>query len=199
MATKSQIMINAEKLQALHDRIRKTFRAHPHGPEHTAACREFHENYNPLAFPGGLDKALRRLKEHDSTVIDEIISFLREDPQYFRSGYHKETMLRRLKGFALTTTQRKSLASLIIRSVENGPRRVYLAYARLSAKLNVSSMETSIIQLGKSNNAEVKRRSQHILEILKQSSGKPNQALKLTVGAHCKIHGEQRFSFPLES
>jgi hypothetical protein len=167
MPTQTQIAENAKKLRELQKRIHETFRLKPHGAEHHAACRDFDEHYDALAFPGGLYDVLKRLKDHDTTIVDDIISFLREDPQYFRSGYHKEEMLRRLKGFDLTTSQKNSLASLIIRSVENGPRRVFSAYAKLAAKLDLPAMEESIVQFSKSKNAEVGRRSRHILDILK--------------------------------
>jgi hypothetical protein len=177
MHTQAQIAENAKKLRELSERVHETFRLKPHGKEHHAACREFDENYDALAFPGGLHDALKRLKEHDVTIIDDIISFLREDPHYFRSGYHKEEMLRRLKSFDLTASQKNSLASLIIRSIENGPRRVFSAYARLAAKMNIPTIEESILQFGKSENAEVKRRLQHILNILKTTR---NRRAKLT-------------------
>jgi hypothetical protein len=51
------------------------------------ACRIFHDTYNDLAFPGGLDEGMALLKNQDPSTIITAIAYLKADPRCFRSGY----------------------------------------------------------------------------------------------------------------
>ncbi len=166
----SVILHNAACLRELNARIHETFRLRPHGPEHEAACKEFHEQYDQLAFPGGLTQALQRLRDRDKSLLDEAIHFLREDPQYFRSGYNKEEILRLLKSFILSTAQKNTLGPLLIRSVQSGPCRIFMAYARLASQLDSTATTTALLACSKSSDAETRRRANHVLEVLKTHS-----------------------------
>ena len=159
------ILINAEKLREMHTKIHEAFNIKAHGPEHEAAAKAFHEAYDSLAFPGGLSQALEKLKNHDPSIIDEIIFFLKENPDYFRSGYHKEEMLRRLKSFVFNKSQESLLASLIIRSIDEGPGRLFSAYARLSRKIDYNLLSVEIKKRLKSNKPEIQRRALHIHDL----------------------------------
>ena len=46
---------NAEAIRALHAKIGEEFEKAPHSPEHRSASAAFDDNYDPLAFPGGLE------------------------------------------------------------------------------------------------------------------------------------------------
>ena len=64
---------------------------------HAELCRQFHASFDSLAFPGGLEKELSELKEHDPEAIELAIQFLEADPWFFWSGYIKEEITHRLK------------------------------------------------------------------------------------------------------
>jgi hypothetical protein len=53
-------------------------------------------------------------------AIDAALDFLRADPYYFRSGYAKQRMLRRLAGQPLTKEQRRSARTVVLQYVEGG-------------------------------------------------------------------------------
>ncbi len=178
----SLIQHNAARLREMHARIHETFRLRPHGPEHEAACKEFREQYDPLAFPGGLTQALQRLRDHDISLLDGAIHFLREDPQYFRSGYNKEKILRLLKSFIPPPAQKNILGSLLIRSVQSGPRRMFMAYARLAFQLNSNTTTAVMSACSKSTDAEIRRRADHVLEVLKTHSSRVTDGV--TTNAH---------------
>jgi hypothetical protein len=92
---RGSIASNAQRIRQLYQRINETFQDKPHGPEHHAACKQFHE-YDLLAFPGGLEAGLERLKHPDLEIVEATVQFLEADPRFLRSGYIKETLLRRL-------------------------------------------------------------------------------------------------------
>lgn len=64
------------------------------------------------------------------------IQFIEEDPWFFRSGYTKETILRRLKHAPLTHNQRVRLLDLLPRSITSGSRRLAKLHAALSVALD---------------------------------------------------------------
>jgi hypothetical protein len=157
---------NAARLRGLRARVHETFRKEPHGPEHIAACAEFHDAYDELAMPGGLDKHLALLQEGDKQAVSEAIAFLSADPRFFRSGYTKEKILRRLKHVSLTERQQQVLVGLIARSVDRGGRREFHGYARLSGVLGSGDIEKAMESRLASRDPEVERRAKEVLHVL---------------------------------
>lgn len=131
MDVRSTVFENAARLRALHGEVKRAYREAPHGPAHTAACAAFHASYDALAFPGGLDRAMRRLKRLEPEAVEAAIQFLEAGPWFFRSGYITEEIVRRLKQAPLTERQRNRLASVIVRSLSTGTRRLARHLARL--------------------------------------------------------------------
>jgi hypothetical protein len=80
---------HAARLRAMNEEVHRTFRIRPGGPQHHAASKAFLDGFDTLAFPGGLQRGLERLKEHDPEAIEMAIQFLKEGPWFFRSGYSR--------------------------------------------------------------------------------------------------------------
>jgi len=101
----SIIESNAASLRELHEAIHETFRHRSEGPEALAAweqaCREFHQQWDELAFPGGLRSGLRRIESGDMQAIETAIRYLELRPFYFRAQYTRDMFTRRLKRQAL--------------------------------------------------------------------------------------------------
>ena len=97
----SIITINAARLCQLHEAIHVTFRRRSEGPEAKAAwqraAEEFHRRYDELAFPGGLEAGLCRIKAGDLQAIETAILYLELRPFYFRAQYHREKFIKILK------------------------------------------------------------------------------------------------------
>src|ERR1035437_6940502 len=100
---------NAKLITELHKRIHEEFRAQPHGPAHHEACREFHERYDGLAFPGGYAAGLRKIAEGDATAIEAALAFLEVRPYFFRSQYMMKKLTRLLKHATLSGSQSERL------------------------------------------------------------------------------------------
>jgi hypothetical protein len=167
----SIITENAARLRELHHEIHRTFRLGPHGPDHHAACRRFHESYDALAFPGGLTLGLDRLKRLERLTVEMAVRFLEEDPWFHRSGYIKEVIVRRLKHAPLTEPQRYRLASVLLRSIVKGTGRVARHLARLAPMVTSPTFANEIAVNAESDKAEIRRRVKHILQILNSTRG----------------------------
>jgi hypothetical protein len=96
---------NAKLVAELHKRIHDEFRKEPYGPTHHAACSEFHERYDGLAFPGGYASGLAKLKVGDAEAIEAALAFLEVRPYFFRSQYMMKKLTRLLKHARLSASQ----------------------------------------------------------------------------------------------
>jgi hypothetical protein len=163
----NMISENAGRLRHMHEEIHRTYAAKPHGVEHHWACKLFHEGYDTLAFPGGLKLGLERLKRLEPEAVENAIQFLEEDPWFYRSGYVKEEMVRRLKHAALTKSQQSRLRSVIMRSIRQGTRRIAHALARLAPVVDSTALVRSVESYAQSDETEISRRAQQILRVLK--------------------------------
>jgi hypothetical protein len=165
------IRTSAACLRELKTEIDRTFKAQPHGPDHHAACAAFHSQFDTLAFPGGLNAALDKLKAGEPSVVDIAVQYLEVEPTFFRSGYIAETILRRLKHVSLTRDQVTRLVYVILNSVRHGGRRRFANCARLARALKDQRITAGASVLSRESDPEIKRRAQRLLEALAAPSG----------------------------
>jgi hypothetical protein len=76
------------------------------------------------AWPDALWEALRPPHD-DPSKLDTALRFLEEDPFFFRSGYTKVYVLRRLPRWPLTSDARRRIADIVLRAVDGPPRREF--------------------------------------------------------------------------
>jgi hypothetical protein len=100
---------NAKLITELRKRIDDEFQKQPHGPSHHAACKEFRERYDGLAFPGGYANGLVGLKEGDAQATEAALAFLEVRPYFFRSHYMMKKLTRLLKHAPLSGIQGERL------------------------------------------------------------------------------------------
>jgi hypothetical protein len=161
---------NAKHLCELHSRMWELFRQKPHSEEHHAACAEFHNQYEVLAFPGGLENAFEELSDNDQEAIETTICYLEADPWYFRSGYAKEKMIRRLKHCKLTSGQKKRLAHLLINAVQQIKHREYREYARLAKVVDLPGVTQAMLHCVQKNNPIIAERAKRVLMVVGSES-----------------------------
>ena len=113
---KQTILANAEEIRRLNARIGETRLLGQPGRtrEWQQACEAFHASYDTLAFPGGYDGALERLKASDPATIAAALCFLEVRPFFFRSGYMFKDILRKVKRAALNRQQAERLDRIVI-------------------------------------------------------------------------------------
>ena len=92
------IQTNASRLRELHRKVHETFEHRSESKKALKiwedACRRFHSEYDSLAFPGGLNKGLGKIKAGDLQTIEIALNYLENTPYCFRSQY-VATYLRR--------------------------------------------------------------------------------------------------------
>ncbi len=67
------------------------------------ARREYGENYDDLAFPGGLRSGLNKIAAGDLKAIEAAIIYLELRPFFFRAQYQRDVFIRLLKRQKLPT------------------------------------------------------------------------------------------------
>lgn len=83
-----------------------------HWNEWLRACREFHDRYDGLAFPGGYSDAFERIHSGDPDAIEAAICFLEIRPYFFRSGYMFKDLLRKVRHAQLSSSQAARFQSI---------------------------------------------------------------------------------------
>jgi hypothetical protein len=79
-----------------------------------AATAEFHARYDRLAFPGGYEGALERIESGDAETIEAAVVFLEVRPFFFRSGYMRTALLRRIVRLAPGTPYQARVAAILV-------------------------------------------------------------------------------------
>jgi hypothetical protein len=163
----SQILENAKTINQLHNNIKETFERKNQNPAAwSAACERFHTEYDRLAFPRGLLEGLRLLQQQDPATIALAITYLKADPYFFRSGYNKQEILRRLKRAPFTKKQTAELQEIIIAALKS-PRTFSSQFAGLARNVQDAKFKTTIEAIIKeSDDKREVRRARTVLHAL---------------------------------
>jgi hypothetical protein len=168
---------NATKLNELHDAIHAALRHRDDSPEGRKvwenACRRFHSEYDSLAFPGGLANAFARLDNGDSEGVEMVVQFLEADPYFFRSGYHKEDLIKRLCRQPLSEMQKKRLQKVILRQIRGRDRREFRAYCRLARVVSDPEFLKQVIKMAGPSAGTIPRHATRLLQYLSSCGIKP--------------------------
>jgi hypothetical protein len=167
------IRSNAQHLRELYDAMHPEYGNGNRRLDVNDACREFHESYDRLAFPGGLDDWLIRLRTHDQDAIEDAVLFLEVDPIFFRSGYIKEWVLDQLRWAPLKQDQKRRLQQVILARVRDPTtRREFRRYCRLAPFISNPEFEQELARLAGPSGTKPKR-ALWVLDHLRQ--GVPKQ------------------------
>jgi hypothetical protein len=112
-----EMLANAAEITRLQQAVMATARerhrnAEAHGAW-VAASAEFRRRYDDLAFPGGYFTALERLDAGEPQAFEAAVAFVTCRPYFFRSGYLRTALLRRLKRLAPGTRHETRIAEII--------------------------------------------------------------------------------------
>lgn len=125
----------AAEIDRLHKQIHITYRDRSNNRSGwEEACSKFH-SYVSVLEPL-IDQVYESSELNDSGLIEFAITFLELNPMFFRSGYIKEEMLRKLKRSMLSEKQRERLRSVLLDAVNNRGTREFRRYCRLLPRVS---------------------------------------------------------------
>ncbi len=105
----------AKRSAELHARVHQTYACKDSSPEARAqyfqACLDFRNQQDALAFPGGYEAGLERIRAGDGVAIANALAFVEVRPYFFRSGYMRTKFMRLLKHAQLSKRQAEALQS----------------------------------------------------------------------------------------
>ena len=167
---KPLINTEAETMHMLHQRIHETFKNR--GTNKGAwqkACKEFHSYQSQLNQL--IDSVYETSSIQDPELIEFIISFLEVDPNFFRSGYIKEEMLRKIKRAKLTENQLIRLRTVLYSAVDHRGSREYKGYCRLASQIANPELIEWLENNSKGSNGAMKSRAKLMLNYIKKHNG----------------------------
>jgi hypothetical protein len=113
---KAAIEKNAAEIVRLHDRVNETAQLRSKdGDAWRRACEEFRTRFDALSFPGGYEDAGARILAGDAATIEAALCFLELRPYFFRSGYMRGALKRKLKRADLDAPQGERLRLVLQR------------------------------------------------------------------------------------
>ena len=84
----------------------------------TAAHQEDEKDYEQLGIDSWVAELGVRLERAEPAAIEEALTFLERDPYFFRSGYARERVARRLARVELSAAQKARARALVLSSVD---------------------------------------------------------------------------------
>lgn len=134
MVSSKHILRNSEELNRLSERIHVASRGRRASDpasldKHLEACREFHERFDSLMYPGGC-AVFNRVRQHDPHALETAVTFLLADPIHFRSGYLKEYLWRWLVHCPLSDLARSRLERAALGYLDRPIKREFAAMCR---------------------------------------------------------------------
>jgi hypothetical protein len=127
------------------------------------------------AWPGADDKDDRfteKIREGDAETIETAIIFLEADPYFFRSGYLKQVILRRLKQAPLTRQQKAKLQALVLDAITQPHRFQFADYARLAAAIASADFLAKVQALSTHQNDGIRQRAKRVFELANRNQPK---------------------------
>jgi hypothetical protein len=108
---------NARRIADLHARIHETLKRRDTSAEARAewagACEEFHRLYDSLAFPGGYESGMERIRAGDQGAIEDALAFVEIRPYFFRSQFMCKKLTRLLKHASLAPAQEERFQKVL--------------------------------------------------------------------------------------
>lgn len=161
----SLISENAARLRTLHEEVTNALSEEGKGIRWSRALAAFRESYDRLAFPGGLERGLAALKAGDTDAVEHAVRFLESNPYFFRSGYIKEEIIRRLKHVSLSSDQRTRMGAVILDSL-SGYNKMPRKIAQLAPIADSPEFRRKLEEVLDLTDEESSHRARQVLHVL---------------------------------
>jgi len=165
-ALKNKIILESKRINSLHERVNETFKnRNKNRTPWEEACKKF--NAYITVFSPILMKIYNEEYLSNQDIIEFTISYLEVDPMYFRSGYIKEEMLRKIKRTTLNEKQKYRLRNLLYNAVEERASREYKGYCRLAHIVTDEAFNKWLLNIVQNKNGAKKSKADLMLKQIK--------------------------------
>lgn len=176
---KYRVLIEQESkiMAGLHQRVHETYRDRGRNLKAwKKACSEF-RSYSSKINPFIIQ--IFNESEYTSEELKEFtITFLELDPMFFRSGYIKEEILRKLKRSKLNNKQIERLIYVLECAVENKGTREFRRYCRFAQSISNQKFLNYLNNVYKYGEGKRRSRAELMLSYIRQSTH--NKSLQRT-------------------
>jgi len=164
---KRLILAEANQISILHNAIHESYlnRNQDHA-KWKNACETFH-SYKSEIDPY-IDRVHQETEFIDRELQEFVIVFLELDPMFFRSGYIKEVMLKKIKRAPLTGKQLQRLREIVLNAINSRPFREFKAYCRLASTIADTKLQSSVEKIATHGEGARKSRAKLVLDHINQ-------------------------------
>ena len=160
-----RIRDHEKTINELHTAVHTTFKNKSKNPlEWKMACEKFHGHTSSLQMY--FQKIYDAKNFNDAELLEFVVCFLEIDPFFFRSGYLKEIMLRKLKRTPLDANNSLRMKKVMIDAVMHRGHREFRDYCKLSAFIYDAELLEHLSKLLKTGNEKQKSRAKCMLDFL---------------------------------
>lgn len=159
------IRSEAHTMFVLHQRVHETYeKRQKDSGAWKNACDKFHSYVSAL--DSYIDEIYNQKVLADDRIIEFSISFLEINPMFFRSGYIKEEVIRKIRRSHLDGDQIERIRNVILNAVKCRGTREYRRYCRLMLAFGSDELAKEIEYLTNSNQGPVRSRAKMMINCL---------------------------------
>lgn len=152
----------------LHDALHNTFRNRDKTKDDEHKWKDAAEKFRNYHSP--LDEKLKAIEangfDENSMLKEFSIDFLELDPVFFKSGYYKSTLLRKLKQVKLSNSECARLQVILIDAVRKRGQREFRDYARLAVGICDVTTRAKIERLVYDDDGHISSRAKLMLSYI---------------------------------
>lgn len=169
---KAEIRKEAKEWEALREQVYATFKLRDRSAEDLAewseACKAWHGYSRPVLDTFESTAAMEQLATGDPELLELAICFVEVNPYYFRSGYLKKRLFRRLRGMALSEKARQRIQQGILHAVLSHEGAGWKDFCSLATAFFDANFEHSVTRYVSDEDQQVSRRAKSILAHIRQ-------------------------------
>ena len=165
-AARAQAFTNAQQL--FHEIVRegRKYHADPQAKAVIEAARSAYHAAWEAAYPSGFWEDCRMLRAGNPIGLESAVRFLEADPMFFRSGYVKAWLIRRIKPPMLTPAFAKRLQNVVLSLIDRRDDRDFRAFCRLAHKVDSPDLRVELTRRLTHTEPNVRRRARWVLDAL---------------------------------